>query len=68
MNLVKGDETNCSTAPRDSATDIETISRKGAPEGEQPNRSVVITVKFDVFKNILCFFSGKSVDFYTKIL
>ncbi len=33
---------NCSIAPRDSATDIEKISRKGAPEGEQPNRSAVI--------------------------
>ncbi len=32
---------NCSTAPRDSATDIVKISRKGAPEGEQPDRSVV---------------------------
>ncbi len=33
---------NCSTTPRDSATDIEKISQKGAPQGEQPNRSVVM--------------------------
>ncbi len=33
---------NCSTAPRDSAIDIEKTSRKGALELERPNRSVVI--------------------------
>ncbi len=38
---------NCSVAPRDSATDIEKISQKGAPEGEQPNRSVIKTVIFN---------------------
>ncbi len=32
---------NRSTAPRDSATDIEKTSRKGAPERERPNRRVV---------------------------
>ncbi len=32
---------NRSTTPRDSATDIEKTSRKGAPERERPNRSVV---------------------------
>ncbi len=32
---------NRSTTLRDSATDIEKISRKGAPERERPNRSVV---------------------------
>ncbi len=32
---------NCTTTPRDSATDIEKKSRKGAPEREQPNRSVL---------------------------
>ncbi len=37
---------NCSTAPRDSATDIEKTARKGAPERERPNRS---TVKMDCF-------------------
>ncbi len=30
-----------STAPRDSANDIEETSQKGASEREQPNRSVV---------------------------
>ncbi len=33
---------NRCTAPRDGATGIEKISRKGAPEREQPNRIVVI--------------------------
>ncbi len=32
------------TTPRDSATDIEKTSQKGAPGQEQPNRSVVKTV------------------------
>ncbi len=32
---------NHSTTPRDSATNIEKISRKGAPEWERPNRSVI---------------------------
>ncbi len=33
---------NRSTVSRDSATDIKKTSRKGAPERERPNRSVVI--------------------------
>ncbi len=33
---------NRATIPRDSATSIEKTSQKGAPEREQPNRSVVI--------------------------
>ncbi len=38
---------NCSAAPRDSATDIEKTSPKGAPERERPNRSLVkISKKF----------------------
>ncbi len=32
---------NHSTTPRDSATNIEKASQKGAPERERPNRSVV---------------------------
>ncbi len=32
---------NCSTAPRDSATNIEKTSQKGTLEQERPNRSVV---------------------------
>ncbi len=35
---------NCSTTPKDSATDIEKICQKGASEGEQPNRSIVKSV------------------------
>ncbi len=34
---------NRRTTPRDSATEIEKISRKGTPERERPNRSVVKT-------------------------
>ncbi len=34
---------NCSTAPRDNTIHIEKTSQKGAPEREQPNRSVVKT-------------------------
>ncbi len=34
---------NRSTAPRDTATDIEKTSEKGVPERERPNRSIVKT-------------------------
>ncbi len=40
---------NRSTTPRDSATDIEKISRKGTPEREQSNRSVVKIYVFSCF-------------------
>ncbi len=35
-----------STTPRDSATDIKKTYRKGAPEWERPNRSVVKRARF----------------------
>ncbi len=37
---------NRSTAPRDSATDIEKTSQKGVPERERPNGSVVKRCQF----------------------
>ncbi len=53
---------NRSTAPRDSATEIEKTSQKGALERERPNRSVVKT--YIVRKNTLilpwqCNFTNK---------
>ncbi len=39
--LPPGELLNHSTALRDTATDIEKTPRKGAPEQERPNRSVV---------------------------
>ncbi len=43
---------NCSTAPRDSATDIEKTSRKDMPERERPNRSVVKMTNLPNFKKL----------------
>ncbi len=41
----------CSTTPRDSAADIERMSRKGTLERERPNRSVVkITLLLEMSK------------------
>ncbi len=37
---------NRSTAPRNSATDIEKTSQQGTPERVQPNRSVVKKLKY----------------------
>ncbi len=42
---------NRSTAPRNSVTDIENTSRKGAPERERPNRSLV---KMETFFAKIC--------------
>ncbi len=41
---------NHSTAPRDSATDIEKTSQKGALERERPNRTVVKESRISYFR------------------
>ncbi len=43
---------NCSTVPRDSATNIEKTSQNGAPERKRPNRSVVIIMKMKISSDL----------------
>ncbi len=50
---------NRSTSPRDSATNIEKISRKGTLERERPNRSILIMEKF-LFSSFHDFFPSFS--------
>ncbi len=53
----------CSTAPRDSATDIDQTSQNVAPEREPPNRSVVIRLRaassFSVLYYLRCFVTSQ---------
>ncbi len=52
-----------STAPRDSTTNIEKTSQKGALEQERPNRSVVKRVKIFDFRFSLILIE-KRLNFY----
>ncbi len=68
---------NHSTTPRDSITDIEKTSRKGALKREQPNRSVVKIYELVYLyktKGTICHKGWRinipffTVNFYNKII
>ncbi len=55
---------NHSIAPRDSATDIEKTSQKGAPEREQPNRSVVVNRLYLLFSKIIVLYQNNFASYW----